>query len=560
MSDLTWTIDEPGSWQLDASHFPTPVTRWFTEILTTEFKRGFSEGSAAIGVLLSHMAHSVVNGFVYHTPRIVGAPLKAKGPPPRAIFALLTRLHPGMRRRMKTASRVFEARPWRDDLRRWADEVRPASTRAHLALQARDPRGVDDAGLAALLGELHANAHQQYYLHHRFTLSAIAPVGDYLAQAGAWTGLPPSELLQAVRQPRGVATDAQAQHDAAARAIAEDRGARDAIGSSRPPGEVLAELRARIPAVATWLELVSHRLVTGYDLVDVTAIELPALLVRTMQAALDGRDDRGAAAQARDAYAARVRDAVPAAHKDEFDALRDEALAVSNLREERALVCDFWAFGLSRRAALEAGRRVAARGRIAEPHHLLEADHGEMLALLRGDGGPTADELAARHRYRTTTSAEIAPASIGFAPAAPPPASWYPPATRRLNAAVAAAVAALFDEAPGQHDTSLVRGLNASAGVYEGRARLVLRPDEMERVERGDVLVARATTEAYNGIIPLLGAIVTDRGGLLSHAATVAREYGIPAIVGTQEATRLIPDGARVVVDGSRGEARLVHA
>jgi pyruvate,water dikinase len=58
--------------------------------------------------------------------------------------------------------------------------------------------------------------------------------------------------------------------------------------------------------------------------------------------------------------------------------------------------------------------------------------------------------------------------------------------------------------------------------------------------------------------MPLLGAVVTDRGGLLSHAATVAREYGIPAVVGTQLATKTIPDGARVLVDGARGEARLV--
>jgi rifampicin phosphotransferase len=58
--------------------------------------------------------------------------------------------------------------------------------------------------------------------------------------------------------------------------------------------------------------------------------------------------------------------------------------------------------------------------------------------------------------------------------------------------------------------------------------------------------------------MPLIGAVVTDRGGLLSHAATIAREFGIPAVVGTKEATRIIPDGARVRVDGSRGEVILV--
>jgi pyruvate,water dikinase len=82
----------------------------------------------------------------------------------------------------------------------------------------------------------------------------------------------------------------------------------------------------------------------------------------------------------------------------------------------------------------------------------------------------------------------------------------------------------------------------------------------MERVRRGDVLVADATSPAYSLVLPLVGAIVTDRGGMLSHAAIVAREYGIPAIVGADDATRRIPDGARVRVDGGTGEATVLDA
>jgi pyruvate,water dikinase len=119
-------------------------------------------------------------------------------------------------------------------------------------------------------------------------------------------------------------------------------------------------------------------------------------------------------------------------------------------------------------------------------------------------------------------------------------------------------VDALFSEPEPRSEPRIVRGLNASAGTYEGRARVVLSGQDFKRIEAGDVLVARMTTEAYNGLMPLIGAVVTDRGGLLSHTATVAREFGIPAVVGTQEATRRIPDGARVRVDGTRGEARLV--
>jgi pyruvate,water dikinase len=86
----------------------------------------------------------------------------------------------------------------------------------------------------------------------------------------------------------------------------------------------------------------------------------------------------------------------------------------------------------------------------------------------------------------------------------------------------------------------------------------VTGPSDFDRIVKGDVLVTESTSEAFNILLPLLGAIVTDRGGLLSHAAIVAREYGIPSVVGTREATSLIADGARVSVDGDKGEVTVL--
>jgi rifampicin phosphotransferase len=71
-------------------------------------------------------------------------------------------------------------------------------------------------------------------------------------------------------------------------------------------------------------------------------------------------------------------------------------------------------------------------------------------------------------------------------------------------------------------------------------------------------MVTHSTTESFNAVLPLVGAIVTNAGGLLCHAAIVSREYGIPGVVGTRDATALIADGARVRVDGSTGEVKVV--
>ena len=101
-------------------------------------------------------------------------------------------------------------------------------------------------------------------------------------------------------------------------------------------------------------------------------------------------------------------------------------------------------------------------------------------------------------------------------------------------------------------------GTAASPGTYKCTARRIAGPHEFTRIQRGDVLVTATTTEAFNIVLPLLGAMVTDAGGLLSHAAIVSREYGIPGVVGCLDATARIPDGATVSVDGTTGEVRVL--
>ena len=97
-----------------------------------------------------------------------------------------------------------------------------------------------------------------------------------------------------------------------------------------------------------------------------------------------------------------------------------------------------------------------------------------------------------------------------------------------------------------------------SPGLYEGTARVIRSTEEFGRIQPGDVLVTNSTTTAFNIVLPLLGAVVTDRGGLLSHAAIVAREYGMAGVVGCTDATSVIPDGARVCVNGSLGEVEVL--
>jgi pyruvate,water dikinase len=107
--------------------------------------------------------------------------------------------------------------------------------------------------------------------------------------------------------------------------------------------------------------------------------------------------------------------------------------------------------------------------------------------------------------------------------------------------------------ASNNEETNEVKGFAASSGVAEGTARVVKSVEEISRVQKGDILVCQVTNPTWAPIFQKIAAAVSDIGGSMSHAAIVAREYGLPAVVGTGNATARIKDGQRIRVDGGRG-------
>jgi pyruvate,water dikinase len=105
----------------------------------------------------------------------------------------------------------------------------------------------------------------------------------------------------------------------------------------------------------------------------------------------------------------------------------------------------------------------------------------------------------------------------------------------------------------GEGDSNELKGFAACQGVVEGIARVVKSVDEISRLQQGDILVCQVTNPTWAPIFQKISAAVSDIGGSMSHMAIVAREYGLPAVVGTGSATQKIKDGQRIRVDGGRG-------
>ena len=561
VAEQAFAAPGPGVWMLDATHWTRPLTRFQAELFPEPFRRGFGESLRRYGSLLEYLEVGFANGFPYYRPRPVGAPEDADAHPPRPVWDELAFNHPEIRERLARSSRVFERKLWREDLGRWDRELKPAATRAHLELLAVDPHTLDTSGMLAYLDRCRENQIHGAYLHHLFNVPALLPIGDFLVQAREWSGRSPAELLGLLQ---GASPDPLGAAEELGRlvvALRRDAASLELLATPAEPAEVIATLRSlpgEAGALATaYVDRVGYRPVNGEDVGEPSVQELPELIVAAIRSAVDAVAS-GTEAEELESRTSEVRAEVPREQRAAFDELLAEARAVSRLRDERGSYADLWAIGIMRRAILAAGARLAASGRIGEPGHLAEAAYGEIRTLVATGDGPSAEELAERARYRLRARYADAPPFLGGEPAPPLPAEWLPAAAARLERAIGAVVEEMLFAPQPQTEERKVRGVGVSPGVYEGTARVIHSTHEFGRIARGDVLVTNSTTTAFNIVLPLLGAIVTDRGGLLSHAAIVAREYGIPAVVGCSDATALLADGDRVRVDGRSGEVEVL--
>jgi pyruvate,water dikinase len=530
-----FTAPGPGSWELDAVHFPRPATKYWAEMHPEPFARGFAELAERYGLPFGGRRVAYVNGFMYGT----AVPLAPEEIPAR----------------FERAAEVFATKFWRQQLQEWDDVWKPRSIARHRELQSVDPDTLTDEGLAAYLRECRDHHAEMIYQHMRHTAAASVPTGDLLVHVGEWTGLPPAKLLTMLRGAAPVSRGGSAQLERLISAVRQDPAARSLLESEGEPAKVLDELRD-LPseagqAVAGYLEIAGYRLVDGFDISGRYALEVPDALLRAIRSSVAGTGAEGADVED---LVAEVRREVPDEHRAEFNELLDEARLTYRIRDERGVYSDVWASGIMRRAALAAGRRLTERGLLHTPEHLVHAGLEEMVSLVTGSGGPSADELEARFEYQTTRTAKEAPNHLGDESTPPPDPSHLPPLAARMVRAIGFAMNAMFENSEEEHEEALLRGLPASGGVYEGLVRRVSSRADFDRIQQGDVLVTESTTEAFNILLPLLGAIITDSGGLLSHAAIVAREYGIPGVVGTRDATSRIGEGTRVRVDGDAGE------
>ncbi len=529
---VTW--DDPSdaqlSWEWDDMHFPHALTPLSGDYAMRAISPGFNYRYKQHGLPIEARCR-IINGYAYFATR----------------FEVPDSDRPRVREQAQESRRA-QARIVRTY---WEQKVLPTLRTTYQWLQEAPIETAPLATVAHAWDELWTRAPYLHGLHFMTNAGSYQSVNDLADLYESMTpGARPGDAFALVQ---GISTELQrVERDLyllAERARSIPHVKQAVLHDSTAALANLPHLdggREFLNALEEFLAAHGHLGQAFEDLMEPSWEDHPALVLVEVRKRLqhpqeDPEARRRRLAAASDALAEQVR----ARLHDRPDELRQFEATLALAREAGPLTesHNYWLDRMlhahARRFALRVGKRLVHADVLTEPEDIFYLHVGEVGKAL---GHPTdlRQVVNDRKRAHTRWNAVRPPKYLGQAP----------DPTAPLNR---------FDaEVQPQSDPRMLRGIGACAGTVRGSARVVLSPDDFARVQPGDILVCPSSNPSWVPLFGIISGLITNTGGVTSHAAVVAREFGLPAVVGTGDATHRVRDGQTVEVDGTSGEVRLL--
>ncbi len=523
---LEWNAPGTGSWFYDTAHYPKKMTRIFASAFGA-IEKAWTASPELVGSLVGGAKLAVVNGYLFLQIRPVSKDLVGE--------------------RLAVGMRYAEEKGWQYHWREWKDLIDLQNAK-HLQLKRVQTETLSLLDLRSHFKRVMQNYRSSFFWHHFYNFPMFTAIGSFLVRGEEITGECPDTLLQLMQNCAGSSRGCFGT--ATTRALAEQlkddpdslevlRQAKGAAGLRR----VLYETKVG-PTVKEWLNKYDHYVTSGQDCSCPTLRELPDVVISGLLQVVNGRHEppKGLA----EGILAKVENMV---EREEFRTLLNDTLMLATWRDERGQENDVQAAGLLRFCLKEVGKRVSEE---FDWELLLECNEEEVCAwLLQEPARPSVAELRSRRHSRLSPSNP--PPFLGEPPGVP---DWslLPQAARRSEIMRDMFISRLFGPPPEKNTTGReIKGIGASYGCVTGRARILLNPEDWKEFGECDIGVVVTSDSAFNAVLPFLAGLISDFGGTLSHVAISAREFGIPCVTGTGNATQIIEEGMQVKVDGNKG-------
>ncbi|HEY8838178.1 MAG TPA: PEP-utilizing enzyme [Dehalococcoidia bacterium] len=527
---VTWEEPEDQAllWSWDQMHHPHPITPLGRDLHAIAYGTGMTRGLRASGLPVKERRVRSINTFSYAA---VVPDRELLADTPARMQAIVAERGPGM-------------------YQRWLDEYFPEVDAANSKLLSFDYAAATDAELVDFIVETARLLERVWEIHFLllpgFMISM--PFKQLCVDRLGLSGLEAFEMMQGAHN-LSVESGSrlwQLAHNAPSSVREVITG--QAAATAHQLLQETEEGRAFLTALDEYLQVYGWRK-GHFDVNGPAWAEDPTLAldqVRLMlRAPTDPAEDQRRGAELAESRAAECRallaDDLEALGK--FNGLYHACKSYPQIQENHNFHIDQKFMALLRLPFLEAGRRLTARGLLGDREDYAYVTLDEINAALRGDATSRIEAVTERRTEMTRWQSYVPPRQLGTRPLPDTAPDWL----------------ADFIGAPVEPsgDPKLINGLPAARGTATGTARVVRTLADAGRLEEGDILVCEMTTPAWTPLFASLTGVVADSGGALSHCAVVAREYGLPCVVGTRTGSRTIPDGARITIDGGQGIVRI---
>jgi pyruvate,water dikinase len=525
-----------GFWALDKMHAPRPVTPLSFDLVIHTLADGFTKAQAEYDCPIM-VTNLEVNHYMYAAFHPI--------PDEAELADRMTRYHDKLAEKVPSIGRT------------WEEEWKPAVRAKNEELKRADWSALTDDELAAKLDELADHMRFQWWIHGHINFvllssSAFCDLYDKVLQPSE-----PTESYQTLQGFHTRSVDASQGLWDLSRVVKASPALTELFGTKAGRDLVAAlddsdEGRAFRQQLAEYLEEFGWRSDAVYDLADIPWREDPSIPLSGIARFLELGDEdepralyeRSKAQRERLLAEMRTRLADDPPTLAKLDELYEAARYSFPLTEDHAFYIDQLGVGVLRRFVLEVGQRLAARGVIDGADDVFFLHRDEVLDGLAHGGDHRAAVVERRATFARAAEV-VPPGALGTPP--PPPDAPDP--------FMDALVYRLLGMVPPEENTdpNVLRGVAGSPGTYTGTARVVRSLVEAGDLEEGEIMVCEMTLPPWVPMFSIAGAVVTDVGGVLSHSAIVAREFDLPAVVGTQVGTVMIKSGQTLTVDGTKG-------
>lgn len=542
-SEFPVPADLDGFWMFDQVHAPRPLTPLSAEILLAGLTEGFCSAMREVGYPLGLVMRTVNSyGYIALLPHDDPAGVGNGGQD----VEQLTRGEPVGAALMERLGERWE--------HEWLPSILPGLER----LRTLDYGALSDDALLDTLDDLRRDLAARWRIHGYllFTYQAASTFDDFYRETFS-----PADVTEPYQLLSGFQTrtfDANRGLWRLSRTVRNDAQLTRLFGETTASNQLSAlegseAGRAFLIELRTYLEELGWRADAILELAAPMWREDLAIPLNALRGLIDRGDEedpdlrlqRIAERRERLLAAARARLGDDPERLARFDALYERARHHVTVDENHNFYIDQMGNAGLRRPVLELGRRLVGHGVVdgVDDVFLLT-----MVQIVDGLHGVDQHAQVARQR------ADLA----YWATVTPPPTIGEPPPDDELDPFIMAMIKVDTPPEPQVQTQTVIRGTPASPGIARGRARVARSLEEASSIRPGQILVCEMTLPPWSVLFSTISAVVADTGGILSHCATVAREYGIPCVVGTTVGTTVLKDGMLLEVNGTTGEVQIL--